>query len=98
MKPYGSVLQSVLNELDTISTSDIINYSGYSKYHFHRLFLAYTEENLAHFIKRLKLQKAASEIHFSHSNITQIALDAGYATHSAFCVAFKEMFGGNPKL
>ena len=100
MKPYESVLQSVLtkieNELDTISTSDIIDYCGYSKYHFHRLFLAYTGENLAHFIKRLKLQKAAVKMHFSHGNITQIALDAGYATHSAFCVAFKEMFGVNP--
>lgn len=100
MKPYESVLQSVIKkiemELDTLSISDLIAYSGYSKYHFHRLFLVYTGENLAHFMKRLKMQKAATKIQFSSYNVTQIAFDTGYATHSAFCVAFKEMFGVNP--
>lgn len=100
MKHYESVLQCIINkienELETISTSDIIEYSGYSKYHFHRIFLSYTGENLAHFIKRLKMQKAAFKMQLSSNNITQIALEAGYSSHSAFCVAFKEMFGINP--
>lgn len=100
MKTYESVLQSVLvkieNEIDTLTTLEVMEFSGYSQYHFHRLFLAYTGESISQYIKRLKLQKAAKKIQRNEANVTQVAMDAGYATHSTFCVAFREMFGVSP--
>lgn len=100
MKTHESVLQSVLakieNEINTVTALEAMQFSGYSQFHFHRLFSAYTGESISQYIKRLKLQKAAKKIQRDEVNVTQIALDAGYATHSAFCVAFREMFGVSP--
>ncbi len=100
MKTYESVLRSVLekieSEIDTITAMDAMEFCGYSQFHFHRLFQAYTGESVSQYIKRLKLQKAAKKIQHDSTSVTEIALDAGYATHSAFCVAFREMYGVSP--
>ncbi len=90
------MLAKIENEVDSITLFEAMEYSGYSRFHFCRIFLAYTGESLASYIKRLKMQKAARKIQYHKESVTEIALDAGYATHSAFCVAFKEMFGVSP--
>ncbi|WP_428739292.1 AraC family transcriptional regulator [Sulfurimonas sp.] len=90
------VLEKIENELDFITVDEVIEYSGFSYFHFHRLFCAYVGENLKTYIKRIRLEKAAYRLNYFHQNITNVAIEAGYHTPSAFNKAFKEMFGTTP--
>lgn len=90
------VLQKIEDELDDIDVNSAIEYSGYSYYHFHRLFFAYMGESLKQHIKRLKLERAAMDLNYKKVSITQVALNAGFQTPSAFNKAFKDFFHVNP--
>ena len=68
----------------------------FSSYHFHRIFTAYVGETVNQYVRRLKLEKAAFSLVYSQKSITDIALDSGYETPSAFNKAFKQQFGSNP--
>ena len=90
------VLDTIESDLEYVSIEELISVSGYSYYHFHRIFKAYTGETLNKYIKRLQLEKALLQMQVDKENITQIAMRSGYNTPSAFNKAFKEMFGVNP--
>lgn len=100
MQDHAAIVQRVLlrieERLDDVQITDLIQYSGYSPYHFHRLFVAYAGESLKQYVKRLRLQKAAHRLNHSSDPVTGIALDAGYQTPSAFNKAFKAFFGTSP--
>ncbi|MBU0552444.1 AraC family transcriptional regulator [Myxococcota bacterium] len=68
----------------------------FSPFHFHRIFAAFTGETLAGFIRRLRLERAAYGLLHLDAPVTEIALGAGYETHSAFTRAFVALFGLTP--
>ena len=69
----------------------------FSPFHFHRLFRAMTGETLADFIRRLRLERAASAlVHNPLKAITAVALDCGFSGSAAFARAFRERFGCTP--
>ncbi len=68
-----------------------------SDYHFHRIFAAHVGEPLGEYIRRTRLEKAASWLCHSNKSVTRIALDAGYDTPAAFSRAFRERFGLAPR-
>jgi AraC family transcriptional regulator len=76
---------------------DIAKASGFSPFHFHRIFKSIMDENLNHFIRRVKVGKAASMI-FSNPNytITEIALKNGFSSSQAFAKEFKIFFKTTP--
>jgi AraC family transcriptional regulator len=90
------VLLKIEENLTYTNIEELIAYSGFSYYHFHRLFVAYVGETLARYIKRIRLEKAAFQLNFNRLPITEVAMEAGYNTPSAFNKAFKEFFGLNP--
>jgi AraC family transcriptional regulator len=66
----------------------------FSNFHFHRIFAAATGETLNRFIRRLRSEKAASQLLLNpHKSVTEIALDCGFSGSSAFARTFKEFFG-----
>jgi AraC family transcriptional regulator len=67
-----------------------------SPYYFHRIFRAMAGESPAEMVRRLKLERSAWQIRNSADSITEIAFDAGYATHEAFTKAFQSEFGIAP--
>lgn len=69
----------------------------FSPYHFHRIFHAFTGESLNHYIRRLRLEKAAGRLRYTDELVTEIALDSGYQTPSAFTRAFCRVMGVSPK-
>ncbi len=95
-KAMQKVLEKIEDDLEYVSIEDLISVSGYSYYHFHRIFKAYTGETLNKYIKRILLEKALHAMQMDKENITAIAMKSGYNTPSAFNKAFKEMFGVNP--
>ena len=46
---------------EPILLDDLTNISGFSKYHFHRIFKSIVGESLSHYIKRIKLEKFLQE-------------------------------------
>lgn len=70
--------------------------AGFSLPHFHRLFTAHVGESIAAYVRRARMERAAQRLLVEAANITWLALDAGYETHSAFSKAFKQYFGVSP--
>jgi len=70
--------------------------AGFSIPHFHRIFTAQTGENIAAYVRRLRLERAARKLRMGAVDITEVALAAGYDSHAAFGKAFKQQFGFSP--
>ena len=70
--------------------------SGFSKYHFHRIFLSIVGENLNAFIRKVRLSKSTGKL-ANGLNVTEVAMQSGYETPASFAKAFKERFGFSPK-
>ena len=79
-----------------LSLKELARKSYFSEYHFHRIFHAVVGEPLKEHIRRLRLERAASNLKHTNNSIINIALDAGYQTHEAFTRAFKAVFGCSP--
>ena len=68
--------------------------SGFSKYHFHRIFRSIVNETLYNFIIRLKLERAVGFLmNSSDKTITDIALNFGFNDSAVFARCFKKHYG-----
>ena len=77
-----------------LSLEELAGVAHFSKFHFHRLFQLYQGETLFRFIRRLRLEKAASLLLMDRTaTITSIALRCGFENASAFSRSFREYFG-----
>jgi AraC family transcriptional regulator len=70
--------------------------AGFSVPHFHRIFTTCVGENIASYVRRVRMQRAGRKLRMGAVYITEVALAAGYDTHSAFSKAFKQHFGLSP--
>jgi len=70
--------------------------SGFSVPHFHRVFTACTGESAASYVRRIRMIRAGQKLRMGAVDITQVALSAGYESHSTFGKAFKKFFGLSP--
>ena len=70
--------------------------AGFSVPHFHRIFTAHVGENIASYVRRVRLERAGRKLRMGAVDITEVALAAGYDTHAAFSKAFKQHFGLSP--
>ncbi|MBN1296001.1 AraC family transcriptional regulator [bacterium] len=77
-----------------LTLREIAEYAWFSPYHFHRIFSGVTGETLAAFIRRLRLEKAASQlVACPGRSVTAIALDCGFSSSSVFSRCFRKQFG-----
>lgn len=97
VKKIHKVIDYIQKNTDTqLSVKELADIAGFSQYYFHRIFSAYIGEPLSTFVKRIRLEKSAQKLIYSNTNITDVALSAGYETPSAYTKAFKQFFGTNP--
>jgi AraC family transcriptional regulator len=68
----------------------------FSVSHFHRIFTAQIGENIASYVRRVRLERAGRKLRMGAVDITEIAFAAGYDTHAAFGKSFKQYFGLSP--
>ena len=86
------------NIIQSPNLDEVSQVSGFSKFHFHRLFKAFTGETLHQFIKRIQLEKAAFILLFDkEKSITDVALSCGFSNSQNFATAFKKHFSLTPK-
>lgn len=74
----------------------IASSSGYSVFHFSRVFNINKGMTLMEYVKKRRLSLAAIDL-FKGERIIDIALDYGFKTHNGFSKAFKKEFGFSPK-
>ncbi|MEW6402415.1 MAG: AraC family transcriptional regulator [Chloroflexota bacterium] len=70
--------------------------AGFSVPHFHRIFTAQVGENIASYVRRVRMERAGRKLRMGAVDITEVALAAGYDSHAAFSKAFKQHFGLSP--
>lgn len=84
------------NISEPLDRETLAGVAGFSIPHFHRVFSAHVGESAIRFVRRMRLERAARKLRMGAVDITEVALAAGYDTHSAFSKAFKHQFGMNP--
>jgi len=78
---------------EPITLNQLARVAIFSPFHFHRLFSAFIGETPSAFIKRLRLEKAASALRLKTADsITNIALDCGFSSSALFSRVFREHF------
>jgi AraC family transcriptional regulator len=93
----AGVVKYIQNHIDEPLTRDVLaDVAGFSIPHFHRIFTAQTGENIASYVRRVRLERAGRKLRMGAVDITQVALAAGYETHATFSKAFKQQYGLSP--
>lgn len=87
-----------LNLNEPLTLHQIARQAGSSSYHFARLFLAYAGETPFDFLRRIRVATALRMLQEDPEGaVTEIALDVGYETPSAFNKAFKKILQISPR-
>lgn len=82
----------------SLSVEELSNAAGFSKYHFSRIFQGMLHEPLAHYVNRIRMEKALFLLaHREDKNITDIAYELGYTDSAVFSRAFKNYYGISPR-
>ena len=98
---YVKQIYKVINYIETnyqedLNLEKLSKISGFSKYHFHRIFHTIVGETLSSFIRKIRLEKSTHKL-IAQLPITEVAMQSGYETHAAFAKAFKQRFKLSPK-
>lgn len=82
---------------ESLSLETISDVAAFSKYHFHRVFTAYTGMSVPRFVLLARLKRASFRLAFEKDQrIIDIALEAGFESPEAFARAFKRTFNQSP--
>jgi AraC family transcriptional regulator len=81
---------------EAIDLTALARGAALSPFHFHRVFRGMVGETPLEMHRRLRLERAASQLLQSDAAVTTIAFDAGYETHEAFTRAFRQAYGESP--
>lgn len=83
--------------LDSRLSLDVIaKKSGYTKWHFQRLFKAYTGISLGKYILARRLSCGAYALRITKSSLLDISLKYQFDSQQTFCRAFKKQFNITP--
>lgn len=98
-KEYIHRINKVIDYIDQhldeeLSIEKLAGIANFSAYHFHRIFSAFVGEPLYTFIKRLRIEKAASLLlNDPGKPVNEVAYECGYGSASVFCRNFRDQFG-----
>jgi AraC family transcriptional regulator len=79
-----------------VKLEELAKVACFSEFHFHRIFGAVSGETLKSFTNRLRLEKAARLLRYSHQNLTDIALNCGFSSSATFSRAFRSGYDTSP--
>jgi AraC family transcriptional regulator len=79
---------------DELPLAELADVACFSRFHFHRIFSAMVGETITDYIRRVRLQNAASRlVNNPRDSVTGIAMACRFSSPSVFARAFKEHFG-----
>lgn len=82
--------------MDDLCLDDIAAYAGFSKYHFTRLFKNFTGVSFYKYLNRKRIEHAEKLLVNPELSITEVALQSGFSSLSAFIRMFKLIKGCTP--
>lgn len=86
-----------MNSAKNLDLKKIAKEAGASPYHFGRMFMSYTRETTFTYLRRIRLLNAIKILQEDPDcSITEVALNVGYETASAFNKAFKNNLKMSP--
>ncbi|MGM0641459.1 MAG: AraC family transcriptional regulator [Thermotogota bacterium] len=90
-------IEFIENNLDkSLKISDVSDYTGFSLFHFHRVFVKATGESIKEYILKRKLSEASKELLGTKKKIIDISFDYGYENPETFSRSFRKLFGISP--
>jgi AraC family transcriptional regulator len=97
MVRIAALLEYVRTHLDAdLNVAVLAERAGFSPFHFQRIFRVALGETIGDYVRRARLQRAAIRLREAGEPITEIALESGYETPSAFARAFASVYGQSP--
>jgi len=82
----------------SLSIEELAGAAGFSKYHFSRIFQGILHEPLAHYVNRIRMEKALFLLaHRADKNMTDIAYELGFTDSAVFSRAFRNYHGISPR-
>lgn len=96
LKRKDEMLRLLERHLQTDKPSSLAEQAYLSRYYFHREFRRVMEEAPGEMERRLRLERAASELRATSREVTEIAWDAGYGSLEGFSRAFRRAYGLPP--
>ncbi len=93
-------IDHVLRHLDEpLPLEEVAKVACFSAFHFHRIFRTIVGETLAAFVKRVRLERAVTELsHRPNATLTEIALACGFTSSSDFSRSFRAHYGVPPRM
>lgn len=79
-----------------ITTADIENYCGYSKYYLSRVFREITGKTIMRYLNEIRTNEAKIMLSSSDMSISTIASECGFESQSYFGKVFKKYTGFSP--
>ncbi|SDX44781.1 AraC family transcriptional regulator [Eubacterium barkeri] len=79
-----------------ISVHEVAKASGYSYYHFTRIFQSVLGESVGNYLQKRRLSSAAQKLLYSDCKIIDIAVDSGFDSSESFSRAFKSNYQVSP--
>ncbi|OGG94135.1 MAG: AraC family transcriptional regulator [Candidatus Lambdaproteobacteria bacterium RIFOXYD2_FULL_50_16] len=80
-----------------LSVERLAQVSGFSRFHFHRLFSLYTGLSVSAYVRQVRLQVVAHQLVFlKQRRIIEIGLDCGFENPESLARAFKAAYGQSP--
>lgn len=99
---YDSILKAASyienNLTEDINLDRIINCTGFSKFHFIRVFKSILGYSINDYVRRRKITEAAKHLINTDMRIIDIAVMYSYNSQEAFTRAFKEVYDITPNL
>ncbi len=97
---YLNLIQKTLDYIDDhilekIIVDELAKISGFSTYHYYKVFNSFVGMPVMEYITRRKLQYALYDLS-NGQKVLDIALTYGFETHAGFTKAFKKSFGYPP--
>jgi AraC family transcriptional regulator len=94
------VLEYIDQQLDQpLNLETLAEVAHFSPFHFHRLFSAWMGETLGDYLRRRRVEIAATRLVAQpRVPVLQLALSVGFGSAEAFARAFKKRFGCSPTL
>jgi AraC-like DNA-binding protein len=91
-------VQAFLNEsfAQPLRLGDVARGAGCSVWHVCRQFRVATGSTIHAWLARLRLRYALEALHDGAQDLTRLALDAGFSSHSHFAASFRAEFGVTP--
>jgi len=96
---YVARVNRVIDHVDAhldadLTLGELADVACFSRFHFHRIFSAMVGETITDYVKRIRLQNAASRlVNNPRDSVTDIAMACGFSSPSVFARAFKDKFG-----